>query len=126
LGYAPSRALFLPALRILSRGDGSQVVHCEPVLPELEVDVYGVSGDVCVVGEVAVRSGLGELRRLLKKLELLKSRYPEKLRPKTILVIYTSLALPELVEEAKAKNVWVLKATQDYYKPDFAKTLISS
>ncbi|PLJ78214.1 hypothetical protein [Infirmifilum sp. SLHALR2] len=92
------------------------------VLPELEVDVYGVSGDVCVVGEVAVRSGLGELRRLLKKLELLKSRYPEKLRPKTILVIYTSLALPELVEEAKAKNVWVLKATQDYYKPDFAKT----
>jgi len=60
---------------------------------------------------------------LLKKLELLKSRYPEKLRPKTILVIYTSLALPELVEEAKAKNVWVLKATQDYYKPDFAKML---
>jgi len=93
------------------------------VLPELEVDVYGVSGDVCVVGEVAVRSGLDELRRLLKKLELLKSRYPEKLRPKTVLIIYTSLALPELVEEAKAKNVWVLKATQDYYKPDFAKTL---
>jgi len=51
------------------------------VLLELEIDIYGVSGGVCVVGEVAVRSGMGELRRLLKKLELLESRYPEKLRP---------------------------------------------
>jgi len=43
------------------------------------------------------------------------------LRKKTILVICTSLAMPELVEEAKKHGVWILKATGDYYKPDLSK-----
>jgi len=34
------------------------------------------------------------------------------------MVIYASLALPELVEEAKKRGIWLLKATEDYYKPD--------
>jgi hypothetical protein len=37
---------------------------------------------------------------LLDKIELLKGRYPEKLRKKLIPVIYVCLPMPELVEEA--------------------------
>jgi hypothetical protein len=89
-------------------------------LPELELNVYGVSGDVCVVGEATVRGGRGILDKLLDKIELLKGRYPEKLRKRLIPVIYVCLPMPELVEEAAKRKVWVLKATQDFCKPEKA------
>ena len=75
------------------------------VLPELELNLYGVSGDICVVGEASVRAGVRVLEGLLEKIEKLKARYPEKLRKQVIPVIYTSLPMPELVERAKLKNV---------------------
>jgi len=83
------------------------------VLPELEVNIYGASGDVCVVGEASVRAGVSTLRDLRRKLSVLEESYPGLLRPKVILIIYTSLATPELVEEAGREGVWVLKATGD-------------
>lgn len=99
-------------------------VKLEPLmLPELELNLYGVAGDVCVVGEATVRGGVRVLEDLLAKLEILKSKYPDKLRPKVIPVIYVSLAVPELVEEAKRREVWLLKATEDYYKPDLSSLL---
>jgi hypothetical protein len=90
------------------------------LLPELELNIYGVSGDVCVVGEATVRAGRGILDALLNKIELLKAKYPEKLRGKLIPVIYVCLPMPELVEEAARRKVWVLKATQDFCKPEKA------
>jgi len=88
------------------------------VLPDLEIDIYGVADDLCVIGEATVRGGVSVLDKLLEKAEVLRSRYPDELRPKTIMVIYASLALPELVDEAKKRGVWLLKATGDYYKPE--------
>jgi len=73
------------------------------------------------VGEASVRAGANLLGELLGKVEELKKRYPDMLRKKTILVIYTSLAMLELVEEAKKHGVWILKAAGDYYKPDLSK-----
>jgi len=92
-------------------------------LPDLEINIYGVIGDVCVIGEATVRAGASILYSLLDKIESLRSKYSDKVRPKIIAVIYASLALPELVEEARKRNVWVLKAIQDYYKPDLTKLL---
>jgi len=68
-----------------------------------------------------VRASANLLGELLHKVGELKKRYPDKLRKKIILVVYTGLAMPKLVEEAKKYNVWVLKATGDYYKPDLSK-----
>jgi chromosome segregation ATPase len=90
------------------------------LLPELELNIYGVSGDVCVVGEATVRAGRGILDTLLNKIEVLKAKYPEKLRKRLIPVIYVCLPMPELVEEAARRKVWVLKATQDFCKPEKA------
>mgnify|MGYP000091245039 CR=1 FL=1 len=86
-------------------------------LPDLEVNIYGTAGDLCVVGEATVRAGPSLVDELKRKVEVLKSTYPDKLRPKLIQVIYTSLPLPELIEEAKKKGIWLLKATQEYHKP---------
>ena len=83
------------------------------VLPELEVNIYGASGEVCVVGEASVRAGMSTLRDLRRKLSVLEESYPGLLRPKIILLIYTSLATPELVEAARREGIWVLKATGD-------------
>ena len=95
------------------------------ILPELELNIYGVSDEVCVVGEATVRGGAGVINELLEKIKLLKSRYPDKLRRKTIPVIYVCLPLPELIREAKERSIWVLKATQDYYKPSQILNLLN-
>ena len=89
------------------------------ILPEIELNIYGVSDDTCIVGEACVRAGVRVLERLLKKIEKLRRKFPEKLRKRIIPVIYTSLPLPGLVERAKVEKIWVLKATEDIVKPDF-------
>jgi len=86
-------------------------------LPGLELSIYGASGDVCVVGEASVRAGVSTLRDLRRKLDALEKRYPGLLRPRTVVVIYASWALPELVEAARREGVWVLKATGDITPP---------
>jgi len=86
-------------------------------LPDLELNIYGVSGDLCIVGEATVRGGAGVVDELIGKINVLKSRYPEKLRRNIVPVVYVCLPLEELVEEAKRREVWVLKAVQDFHKP---------
>ncbi len=78
-----------------------------------EINIYGSSGDVCVVGEAAVRLGTGLVEELLNKIDLLKSKRPDLLRPKLIKAIYTDYATPDSLEYAKEKGVWVLKWSGD-------------
>lgn len=86
-------------------------------LPGLELDIYGVSGDVCVVGEATVRLGAREIERLARRVERLAREHPEKVRPRIVAVAYTSLASEDAVREAERRGIWVLKATKDYTKP---------
>jgi hypothetical protein len=78
------------------------------ILPDLELNIYGVSGDVCIIGEATVRAGVSILEDLIDKFEKLKKMYPDRLRRKIILVIYASLPTVELIEEAKKRGIWVL------------------
>ena len=61
--------------------------------------------------------GAGVVDELIGKINVLRSRYPEKLRGNIVPVVYVCLPLEELVEEAKKGEVWVLKAVQDFHKP---------
>ena len=83
-------------------------------LPGLELDLYGVAGDVCVLGEAAVRVGVSKIEELLRKVERLEAEHPELLKPRRILVVYASLATEEAVKRAEEGGVWLLKATKDY------------
>ncbi|MGC8998531.1 MAG: hypothetical protein ACP5JW_03930 [Candidatus Bathyarchaeia archaeon] len=87
-------------------------------LPDVELNLYGVNEDTCLIGEATVRAGAKLADELLEKLEKLRKNHPEKLRSKLILVIYTSLPMEELIEEAKAKNIWLLKATEEFHRPE--------
>ncbi|MEM0079948.1 MAG: hypothetical protein QW118_06990, partial [Nitrososphaerota archaeon] len=78
-----------------------------------EINIYGSVGDLCIIGEATVRLGVGLLDELLKKIEFVKSKKPELIKPKIIKVIYTDYATPEALEYAKKNNVWVLKWSGD-------------
>jgi hypothetical protein len=88
------------------------------ILPDLEVNLYGVSDDVCVVGEASVRAGAGLVDELSEKLEKLRRDYPDRLRKRVVLVLYVSLPMVELVERVKRENLWLLKATEEFYRPE--------
>jgi DNA repair exonuclease SbcCD ATPase subunit len=88
------------------------------ILPGLEINIYGASDDICVIGEATVRAGPKLVDELLGKIEKLKTNYPNLLRKKVILVIYASLPMIELIEKSKEKGIWLLKATEEFFKPD--------
>jgi len=96
---------------------GYEVDVTSLILPEVEVNVYGVSGDLCVVGEARVRASSGIIDEIDKKIEVLKRLYPDKLRPRILRVAYTTLALPDLIARAEREGVWVLRAVGDVVKP---------
>jgi hypothetical protein len=75
----------------------------------LEINVYGVTGDLCVVGEATVRLGLGLVEELLEKVEVLKCRRPELLRRRMLKVIYTDVVTPQVLQLAKERGIWVLR-----------------
>lgn len=83
-------------------------------LPEAEINIYGANDEVCVIGDASIRAGLKILDELEEKYELLKRKYPGYLRRRVILVLYVILPLPELVEEARRRKIWLFKATKDY------------
>ncbi|MEM1514649.1 MAG: hypothetical protein QXH24_01125 [Candidatus Bathyarchaeia archaeon] len=87
------------------------------ILPGLEINLYGASNDLCVIGEASVRASSNIIDEISQKIELLRNLYPDKLRPRIIRVVYTSLPLPDLIERAKKEDTWILKATGDIFKP---------
>ncbi|MCX8205034.1 MAG: hypothetical protein N3H31_05235 [Candidatus Nezhaarchaeota archaeon] len=96
---------------------GCEVEVAPLILPELEVNIYGAANDLCVVGEALVRASSRIIDEVDWKVERLKSLYPDRLRPKLVKIVYTSLATPDLIERAEKEGVWVLKATGDIVKP---------
>ena len=77
----------------------------------VEVDLYGVTGDVCVFGEAAIRVGPSKVKDLLNKFDYAKKRFPEKLGDKVILVLYGLRILPGVIEEAEKHGIWVVTAS---------------
>jgi hypothetical protein len=73
-----------------------------------EINIYGVSGEVCVVGEATVRLGVSLVEELEEKIELIKKEKPELLKPKLIKVIYADYSVPRALELASNYNIWVL------------------
>jgi uncharacterized protein YoxC len=74
----------------------------------MEIDIYGATGDICVIGEATVRLGAKRVERLVRRVELIKQRRPDLLRRKVIKAIYTYVAVPQAIETAINNKVWVL------------------
>ena len=82
-------------------------------IDEREINIYGVSGDVCVIGEATVRLGIKLMEELEGKIEYLRRVRPSLLKPKIIKVIYADYAVPSALEAARKRGVWVLKWSGD-------------
>jgi hypothetical protein len=82
-------------------------------LPELELNIYGITEDLCIIGEVSTRLGVRLIDELDKKLETLSSKHPDKIRPKVVKVFYTLWATDEAVEKALKSKVWLLRSMVD-------------
>ncbi|NCT01212.1 MAG: hypothetical protein GW770_04780 [Candidatus Altiarchaeum hamiconexum] len=79
----------------------------------IEIDIYGCNDELCVIGECSVRAGVSILDKLERDMKKLKESAPEKIKGKVIKLIYTSLPVGDLIEEAKKKNVWVLRREKE-------------
>ena len=78
-----------------------------------EVNIYGASGDLCVIGEATVRLGVKLLDELEEKIAYIRGRRPDLLKPKLIKVVYADYAVPSALEKARDKGVWVVKWSSD-------------
>jgi len=100
---------------------GVELKFSNLVLPDMEVNVYGASGDLCVIGEVSTRAGTRIIEEVDDKTMKLSRKYPQYLRNMVVKVVYTMQATPEAVEAAKNKGIWLLKATEDLSPPPLLK-----
>ena len=82
-------------------------------IDEREINIYGVSDDVCVIGEATIRLGIKLIEELEGKIEYLRRVRPNLLRPKIIRVIYADYAVPSALEAARERGIWVLKWSGD-------------
>ncbi|MEM1549817.1 MAG: hypothetical protein QXO74_03755 [Candidatus Methanomethylicia archaeon] len=87
------------------------------ILPDLEINIYGASDELCIIGEASVRASSSIIDEINRNIDKMRNLYPNMLRPKIIKVVYTSLAMPDLIERAEKEGIWVLKATGDIVKP---------
>ncbi len=109
---------------VLSRDYGLDVELETLTLPRMEVNIYGVYGDYCVVGEVAIRLGVNLVRELYRKVNKLVKRYPEYVRKNIVPVIYCMRTTPRALEEARRKGIWVLTLKKELTPPPKALTAI--
>jgi DNA repair exonuclease SbcCD ATPase subunit len=96
---------------------GYEVEVTSLILPELEVNIYGASDNLCIVGEARVRASSNVIDEIDGKIEALKRLHPDRLRPRVLRVVYATLALPDLVARAEREGIWVLRAVGDVVKP---------
>jgi chromosome segregation ATPase len=73
-----------------------------------EINIYGSSDDICVIGEATVRLGRRLVEELEEKIKFLREAKPELIKPKIIKVIYTDYATPEAIDLAKEYGIWIL------------------
>lgn len=104
-------------IRYKLRSMGLDVELRQLMLPDLEANLYGVKDDIFIIGEVVTRAGLAVVERVDKILERLIKDYPSYTRRKVLKVIYTLWITPESVEEARRRNIWVVKALEELTKP---------
>jgi len=83
------------------------------VVDKKEIDIYGVSDDLCVIGEATVRLGKSLVERLERIIEYVKDRRPGLLRKRLIKVIYTFYATEDAKKLAIEKGVWIVRARGD-------------
>jgi len=83
------------------------------ILPDVEINIYGITDDLCVIGEAATRAGTRIVEEIDEKVKQLLAKHPEHMRGKVVKILYTMWITKEAIEEAKHRKIWILKTTQE-------------
>ena len=83
------------------------------VVDKKEIDIYGVSDDLCVIGEATVRLGKSFVKRLERIIKYVRDRRLGLLRKRLIKVIYTFYATGDAKKRAIERGVWIVRARGD-------------
>ncbi len=95
------------------KGRGISITISRLELADIEVDIYGVDTDLCIIGEVKTRATPNTIEEVDKEIEELCSKYPSYLRRKVIKAIYAMQVAEEAVKEAERRGIWVVTASRD-------------
>ncbi|MHA1974665.1 MAG: hypothetical protein ACTSW1_16815 [Candidatus Hodarchaeales archaeon] len=98
---------------LLKKNHNIKVTLDELKIKDFEVDIYGATDDLCVVGEAAVRLGNSKLDQLLQNIKHLKINHPSYMKEKTVKILYGIKILPELIEKAEKEDIWIVTATKE-------------
>ncbi|MEM4237910.1 MAG: hypothetical protein QW050_02860, partial [Candidatus Nitrosocaldaceae archaeon] len=82
-------------------------------LPDIEIDIYGVDTDRCIIGEVKTRASSNVVEHVDKDIEMLCKRYPQYLRKKVIKVIYAMQVTQDAIEEGEKRDIWIVTAKSE-------------
>jgi len=78
-----------------------------------EINIYGATGDLCVIGEATVGLGKNLVEELLSKVDFIKRNRPELLRKRLVKVIYADYVTPDAIEVARDNGVWLIRWDRD-------------
>ena len=74
----------------------------------LELNIYGATDDLCIIGDATLDLRINKVRELIGAINELRSRCPQYLRPRVIKVLYCMRYVPEAIEDARRNGIWVL------------------
>ncbi len=84
------------------------------VLRDVEIDIYATDTNVCLIGEAKTRVNKKVIDKVDKDIERLCRKYPKYLRDKVVKVVYGMQVLPDAVEEAKKRGIWLVTANKEF------------
>jgi hypothetical protein len=79
----------------------------------MEIDIYATDTNLCLIGEAKTRVGVNVVEEVDKDIEKLCRRYPNYLKDKIIKVVYGMQVLPDAVDEARKRGIWLVTANKE-------------
>jgi chromosome segregation ATPase len=83
------------------------------MLKGIEIDIYATDTNLCLIGEASTRVSAKLIEEVDKDIEKLCKEHPEYLKDKVIKVVYGMQVLPDAVDEARKRGIWLVTANKE-------------
>jgi len=83
------------------------------ILEDMEIDIYATDTNLCLIGEAKTRVSAKLIEEVDKDIEKLCIKYPNYLKDKVIKVVYGMQVLPDAVDEARKRGIWLVTANKE-------------
>jgi DNA repair ATPase RecN len=83
------------------------------ILEDMEIDIYAADTNLCLIGEASTRVSAKLIEEVDKDIEKLCRDHPEYLKDKVIKVVYGMQVLPDAVDEARKRGIWLVTANKE-------------